>query len=108
MVAVKKAMALAKLIEKHCKAALEKAQKDPALAQPELKAAKLGLDTLKKSHKALAATRKKYAAAIKAAADRKALYKQFKLVDDAFAGAEKAMLHALKEVAGIKVPAEPR
>ena len=104
VVAVKKAVALAKLIQKHCKAALEKAEKDPALAQPELKAAKLGLDTLKKNHKALAGIRKKYASAIKAAAESKELYKQFKLVDEAFADAENSMLQTLKTVAGMKAP----
>lgn len=99
-VAVKKAVALGKQIEKHCRNALEKAAQDPALAAPELKAAKLGLDTLKKSHKALAANRKKFAAAIKAAKDNKELYKQFKLADEAFESAEKALIGTMKTIAG--------
>ena len=105
VVAVKKAVALAKVIEKHCKTALEKAEKDRALAAPELKAAKLGLDTLKKAHKVLAANRKKYAAAIKAAKESKELYKQFKLADEAFEGSEKALVATMKTIAGISAPA---
>ncbi|MEO8240714.1 MAG: hypothetical protein ABI832_00305 [bacterium] len=102
VVAVKKAVALAKLIEKHCKAALEKAEKDRNLAGPELKAARTGLDQLKKSHKALAANRKKYAAAIKKAKDSKELYKQFKFADEAFAGAEKTLLATMKQIVAMK------
>ena len=100
-VAVKKAVALAKQIEKHLKTALEKAETDRALAGPELKAAKTGLDTLKKSHKALAAVRKKYASAIKAAKDNKELYKQFKFADEAFETAEKSMLETMKKIAAM-------
>jgi hypothetical protein len=66
-----------------------------------LKAAKTGLDGLKKMHKALAANRKKYATAIKAAKDNKELYKQFKLADEAFEGAEKALLDTMKKIAGM-------
>ncbi len=101
-VAVKKAVALGKLIEKHCKAAVEKAEKDRALAGPELKAARTGLDQLKKSHKVLAGNRKKYATAIKQAKDNKLLYKQFKLADEAFAGAEKTLIATIKQIAGMK------
>lgn len=100
VVAVKTAVALGKVSEKHCKVALEKAQQDRALAAPELKAAKLGLDILKKSHKVLAANRKKYAAVIKAATDSKDLYKQFKLADEIFETAEKALISTMKTIAG--------
>lgn len=101
VVSVKKAVALAKQIEKHCKAAREKADKDRATAAPDLKAAKLGLDGLKKMHKALAANRKKYATAIKAAQDSKELYRQFKIADEAFQGSEKSLMTTMKEIAGM-------
>ncbi len=99
VVAVKKAVEQSKVIGKHLKAALEKAEKGLDLAQPDLKAAKLGLDQLKKAHNALAANRKKHAAAIKRAKDSKELYRQFKMADEAFEGAEKALKETMKELA---------
>ncbi len=101
-VAVKKAVALGQEIEKQCRTALEKAAKDRALAAPEMKAAGAGLALLKKSHTALAANRKKYAKAIKDAKDSKELYKQFRFADEAFAGAEKALVETAKALAGMK------
>ena len=102
VVAVKKAADLGKTIGKHLKAALDKAEKDPKLAAPDLKAAKAGLDTLKKSHKVLAANRKKHAAAIKRAKDSKELYRQFKIADEVFAGAEKAMIETMTKIAALQ------
>lgn len=102
VVAVKKAVALGKVIEKHCRAAVENAQKERASAAPELKAARTGLDTLKKTHKVLAANRKKHAAAIKKAKESKELFRQFKLADEAFSDAEKALVAAMKTIAGVK------
>ena len=102
VVAVKKAAELAKLIGKHLKSALEKAEKDRALAAPDLKAAKTGLDQLKKMHNALAGNRKKNAAAIKRAKDSKELYRQFKIADEAFVGAEKALIETMKKIAAMK------
>ena len=99
-VAAKKAVAAAKDIEKFCKYALEKADKDKALAAPDLKAARLGLDTLKKVLTAQRAIRKKYAMQIKKAKNSKDLYKQFKDMDEAFAGAEKALVATMKQIAG--------
>ena len=99
-VAAKKAVAAAKDIEKFCKYALEKADKDKALAAPDLKAARLGLDTLKKVLTAQRAIRKKYAMQIKKAKNSKDLYKQFKDMDEAFAGAEKTLVATMKQIAG--------
>lgn len=99
VVAVKKAVEQSKTIGKHLKAALEKAEKGLDLAQPDLKAAKLGLDQLKKAHNVLAANRKKYASAIKRAKDSKELYRQFKIADEAFLGAEKALKETMKQIA---------
>ena len=101
VVAVKKAVALGKVIEKHCRTAIENSKKERASAAPELKAAPTGLDTLKKTHKVLAANRKKHAAAIKKAKESKELFKQFKLADAAFADAEKALVEAMKTIAGM-------
>ena len=99
-VAAKKAVSSAKDIEKFCKYALEKAETDKALAAPDLKAARTGLDALKKVLTAQRAIRKKYAAQIKKAKNSKQLYGQFKDMDDAFAGAEKKLVTTMKEIAG--------
>jgi hypothetical protein len=101
VVAVKKAVEQGKTIGKHLKAALEKAEKGIDRAQPDLKAAKLGLDQLKKQHLALAANRKKYASAIKKAKDSKELYRQFKLADDAFETAEKTLKETMKQIVAL-------
>lgn len=98
VVAVKKAVEQGKTIGKHLKAALEKAEKGIDRAQPDLKAAKLGLDQLKKAHLALAANRKKYAAAKKKAKDSKELYRQFKMADEAFETAEKQLKDTMKQI----------
>ena len=102
VVAVKKAVEAARQIGKHLKSALEKAEKDRALAAPDLKAAKVGLDALKKAHNVLAGHRKKYASAIKKAKDSKELYRQFKLADEAFQGSEKALIETMKKIAAMK------
>ena len=101
VVAVKKAVEVSKQISKHLKAYLEKAVKDRALGEPDFKAAKLALVQLKKMHTALAANRKKHAAAIKKAKDSKELYRQFKLADEAFLTADKAMKEAMKQIAAM-------
>lgn len=106
VVAAKKAVADAKQIEKHCKYALEKAEKDKALAAPELKAASTGLAALKKVLSVQSGARKKYAAHIKKAENSKEIYKQFKFIDDAFATAEKALQATMKTIAGMKAPAD--
>ena len=100
VVAAKKAVSSAKDIEKFCKYALEKAETDKALAAPDLKAARTGLDALKKMLTAQRAIRKKYAAQIKKAKNSKQLYGQFKDMDEAFAGAEKKLVTTMKEIAG--------
>ena len=100
LVAAKKAVSSAKDIEKFCKYALEKAETDKALAAPDLKAARTGLDALKKVLTAQRAIRKKYAAQIKKAKNSKQLYGQFKDMDEAFAGAEKKLVTTMKEIAG--------
>ncbi|MEO6299205.1 MAG: hypothetical protein ABIV25_00090 [Paracoccaceae bacterium] len=102
VVAAKKAVADAKQIEKHCKAALEKAEKDKALAAPELKAASTGLAALKKVLAVQGGARKKYAPFIKKAENSKEIYKQFKFIDDAFATAEKTLVTTMKAIAAIK------
>ena len=102
LVAAKKAVLSGKDVEKSCKYALEKAVQDKTLAAPDLKAARLGLDALKKILVTQSANRKKYATQIKAAKNRKDLYKQFKLVDDAFSSAEKTMVDTMKQIAGYK------
>ena len=101
-VAVKKAADQAKTIGKHLKAAVEKAEKDKALAAPDLKAAQVGLNQLKKAHQVLAGHRKKHAAAIKRANDSKELYRQFKLADEAFGGTETALIETMKKIAMMK------
>ncbi len=102
VVAAKKAVAEGKLIEKHCKYALEKAQTDKSLAQPELKAASTKLAALKRVLSVQAGARKKYAAIIKKAKNAKEIYKQFKFIDEAFASAEKTLVAAMKAIAAIK------
>ena len=99
-VAAKKAVSSAKDIEKFCKYALEKAETDKALAAPDLKAARTGLDALKKVLTAQRAIRKKYAAQIKKAKNSKQLYGQFKDMDEAFSRAEKKLVTTMKEIAG--------
>ena len=100
VVAAKKAVSSAKDIEKFCKYALEKAETDKALAAPDLKAARTGLDALKKVLTAQRAIRKKYAAQIKKAKNSKQLYGQFKDMDEAFSRAEKKLVTTMKEIAG--------
>ena len=100
LVAAKKAVSSAKGIEKFCKYALEKAETDKALAAPDLKAARTGLDALKKVLTAQRAIRKKYAAQIKKAKNSKQLYGQFTDMEEAFAGAEKKLVTTMKEIAG--------
>ena len=102
VVAAKKAVAEGKLIEKHCKYALEKAQTDKTLAQPELKAASTKLAGLKRVLAVQAGARKKYAAIIKKAKNSKEIYKQFKFIDEAFASAEKTLVATMKAMAAIK------
>ena len=102
LVAAKKAVMGGKDVEKSCKYALEKAAKDKALAAPDLKTARLGLDALKKILTTQSANRKKYATQIKAAKNSADIYKQFKLVDDAFASAEKTLVATMKQIAEYK------
>ena len=101
-VAAKKAVAEGKQIEKHCKYALEKAEKDKALAQPELKAASAKLAGLKRIRSVQGGMRKKYAAIIKKAKNSKEIYKQFKSIDEAFESAEKALMSSMKAMAALK------
>lgn len=101
-VASKKAVAEGRLIEKHCKYALEKAEKDRALAQSEIKAASTKLAQLKKVRSTQGGLRKKYADHIKKAKTSKEIYKLFKDIDDAFASAEKVLVATMKQLAGMK------
>ena len=98
----KKAVAEGKLIEKHCKYALEKAEKDKSLAQSELKAAKTRLDALKKVMKAQDGVRKKYATLIKKAKSAKEIYKQFALIDESFTTSEKTYVTTVKSIGAMK------
>jgi hypothetical protein len=102
VVAAKKAVSEARQIEKHCKTALEKAEKDKALAAPELKAASAGLAALKKMLAVQTGARKKYAAFIKKAANSKEIYKQFSSIDEAVAGAEKTLVTTMKTIGPLK------
>ncbi len=102
VVAAKKAVAEGKLIEKHCKYALEKAESAKSLAQPELKAASVKLAGLKRVLSVQSGARKKYAAINKKTKNSKEIYKQFKFIDEAFASAEKTLVATMKAIAVIK------
>ena len=98
-VAVKKAVAMGKTIEKHCTTAVDKAQKDKKLADPELKAAKTGIESLKKVHIALGKERKKSLDALRASTLAKDYERQFKEIEEAFASAVKAQRVAVAAIA---------
>ena len=98
-VAVKKAVAVGKAIEKHCTTAVDKAQKDKKLADPELKAAKTGIEALKKVHIALGRERKKSLDALRESKLAKDYERQFKEIEEAFASAVKAQRVAVATIA---------